>query len=100
MGWHKGVPIDRRRWAKVRLACLDRDNWTCKRCSHYGHQADHIVALVNDPDQDPYDLTGLQCLCSKCHKVKTNEDMGRAPPDPEQQKWRRYLADLARTIPT
>ena len=73
--------INRRRWALVRRAALDRDGWRCVRCSRAGAlEVDHIRPLAGGGD--PYALDNLQALCRGCHVDKSNVDRGIVPLDP------------------
>ena len=83
--------LDRRRWARVRLECLDRDGWRCQHCRGYGNEADHIVPL--DRGGAAYDLGNLQTLCGPCHAAKTAGERGREP-TPAELAWRDFVAEL------
>ena len=51
------------RWARVRRAVLNRDNWRCQRCGRYGRLEVHHV------DGDPSNNTpdNLTTYCRGCH---------------------------------
>ena len=91
MSWRKGERPSRRRWAKVRLAVLDRDSWCCQKCGNYGNEADHIKRL--EDGGAVYDESNLQTLCRGCHITKTGDERRGKAADPEVAKWRRYLLD-------
>lgn len=44
------------------------------------------------PDQDAYELAGLQTLCRGCHVEKTARENER--PDPERDAWRELVRGL------
>jgi hypothetical protein len=57
----------RARWRKVRLAVLNRDNWTCRivlTCQERATVADHIVPATPDmPDALFHDPRNLRAGC-------------------------------------
>jgi 5-methylcytosine-specific restriction endonuclease McrA len=63
-------------WKQERLACLDRDNYTCQRCGLHEDEQDrsldvhHIVPLREfDGDFERANkLSNLVALCRTCHK--------------------------------
>ena len=90
--------IQGKRWQRVRRLVLDRDNYRCQHCGEYGNEVDHIIPL--EKQGDPYDMGNLQTLCGGrggCHHQKTNADRGIVP-DPEQEKWKRYLDMLYHNV--
>ena len=98
MSWRKG-DIDRKRWGRVRLQVLDRDNWRCQKCRKPGarFEVDHIIPLHKGGAK--YALSNLQTLCrSPCHFDKTAKENIAANETPEQARWRALieerLADL------
>lgn len=73
-----------RTWQSLREKCLERDNYTCKRCGKIsvcniaGYRnptmiADHIIPIALGGEQ--WDINNLQTLCEDCNKIKTREDM-------------------------
>ena len=74
MGWHNmGERVDRKRWAKIRTFCLDRDGWRCVKCGHRGRlECDHIVSMFNGGDF--YNVDNVQVLCRDCHFAKTRQE--------------------------
>ena len=68
--------------------------WRCVRCGGYGNEADHIRPLDAFPDQDPYDLDGLQTLCRACHVEKTRGE-NRREPTPAEAEWAAFVLELA-----
>ena len=68
------------RWARVRRAVFERDGWRCVLCGRASRlECDHVVPLHRAPDQDAYDLDGLQTLCRTCHVEKTRGENRREP---------------------
>ena len=90
--------LDPRRWTRTRLAVLDRDAWRCVQCGKPGRlEADHVLALEDDPDQDPYSVAGCQALCRPCHARKTwAENLARrgARMTPGELAWRCLVEEL------
>ena len=59
-------PINRRRWADVRRAALDRDNWRCRECGKAGRlEVHHVQALEHGGE--PYELSNTRTLCREHH---------------------------------
>ena len=86
--------LDWRRWAAARRACFRRDGYRCVRCRKAGRsEADHVIPLEVDPDQDPYNVDGLQTLCRGCHIEKTAAE-NRDPMIPGRQEWLDMVAQL------
>ena len=76
--------MHRRRWARVRLAVLDRDNWKCTSCGKIAGglkgrmEVDHIVSLADGGPM--YDMDNLATLCrDPCHFNKTALERGQTP---------------------
>lgn len=64
-----------KRWKKVRLQAMARDNFLCVMCRKDGietmfDEVDHIIELSDDISK-AYDVNNLQCLCKKHHQQKT-----------------------------
>ena len=86
--------LDQRRWQLARLRCFEAAGWRCQSCGRAGRlEADHVTALHVDPDQDPYDVAGLQALCSDCHRRKSARE--REVPVPGREAWREFVAEIA-----
>ena len=86
--------LNARRWDAVRRAVFERDGWQCRACGKAGRlEADHIVRLEDDPDQDPYDPNGVQTLCRSCHIAKTARE-NRRPLAPAELRWRVLVTEL------
>ena len=61
-----------KRWLMTRRRVLLRDP-ICKVCdSRLSEEVDHIVPLSQGGD--PWDLEGLQGICSPCHVVKSGRE--------------------------
>lgn len=62
-----------RRWVKLRLAILRRDNYQCQRCRRYGKltQATHVHHIM--PREDfpalQWEPSNLVSLCARCHEL-------------------------------
>ena len=84
--------LDRRRWALTRLRVFARDGWRCRSCGRAGRlECDHVIPLHRGGD--PFDRDNLQTLCRPCHIDKTANE--NAKPDPERDRWRALVAELA-----
>lgn len=62
------------RWRRIRLAVLDRDNWTCTYCGRPADQCDHVVPRAAGGSDD---LANLVACCGVCNRKK-------GPRTPEQ----------------
>ena len=79
--------LNARRWAAVRRAVFERDDWRCVMCARPGRlECDHVVPLEREPGQDPYDVNGCQTLCRGCHVEKTRQE-NRREPTPAEAAW-------------
>ncbi len=86
--------LNARRWAAVRRAVLNRDNFRCVECGRAGRlEVDHISPLQREPGQDPYAPTGLQTLCRNCHIQKTRRENQRQL-TPAEAAWRALVAGM------
>ena len=91
---HHHVDLNARRWAAVRRAVLNRDNFRCVECGRAGKlEVDHIVPMQREPGQDPYDMNGLQTLCRSCHIQKTAFE-NRRPLTDAEAAWRALIAEM------
>ena len=83
-------------WQRARKAALRRDGYRCTDCGKAGRmEVHHVKPLWKFPDQDPFFLDGLACLCRGCHIRTTrveNELYGfrKAPPN----TWSKHLDEL------
>ena len=67
--WRKWYGLAR--WRRLRMQCLKRDRFTCKRCGRVEPDtsrlvADHKIRHGGDPELF-WDEGNLQCLCKRCH---------------------------------
>ena len=84
--------LNRKRWARVRLAVFRRDGYRCRKCGRPGRlECDHVIPLR--AGGDPWDLSNLQTLCRGCHIEKTAAESREA--DPAREAWRALVAELA-----
>ena len=82
------------RWAWVRRAVFQRDEYRCIECGMAGRlECDHVTPLEREPGQDPYDMNGLQTLCRECHIKKTRRENGREL-TPDEIAWREAVDEL------
>ena len=85
--------LNKRKWAKLRIAIFERDAYRCCECGKAGAlEVDHIHSMERQPNQDPYNSNGLQTLCRSCHWNKTTNE--RRAPDPERDAWRALVAEI------
>ena len=92
---HHHTRLHARRWQAVRRAVFERDNFRCCECGKAGRlEVDHVTPLQREPDQDPFDLDGLQVLCRSCHIKKTARE-NRRPLTPAELAWRELVAELS-----
>ena len=86
--------LNPRRWAAVRRAVLNRDNFRCVECGRAGKlEVDHIVPMQREPGQDVYNPNGLQTLCRTCHIEKTRRE-NRRTLTPAESAWRALVAEM------
>lgn len=92
---HSKAVIGTRRWKRLRFEILRRDGWQCVQCGARGRlEVDHILPVRTHPELS-FDRGNLQCLCPGCHTRKTRVECGHTPTDPDRQKWREAVAELA-----
>ena len=92
--------LDRRRWERVRLECLDRDGWRCQRCGAYGKECDHVVPL----DRSHYERRDRMAFAMAESGDATARDalLRIVQRDPDAEKRRRaesLLRQLAASAP-
>ena len=81
--------LDRKKWEKVRLKVLDRDNWRCQKCGKAGRlEVDHKVGL--ERGGAGLDPANLQALCRNCHFEKSATEY---PTAPERTAWEKLVAE-------
>lgn len=63
------------RWQRKRLEVMERDDFTCKRCSRRGDDGAtlNVHHKIYRKGRDPWDYvdTDLVTLCEECHEVET-----------------------------
>ena len=88
LGWHKGKPINRNRWARLRRLVFDRDGYRCRTCGKAGRlECDHVKRI--EDGGAVYDMGNLQTLCVGCHILKSRAE--RMQPNPEGDGWRELV---------
>ena len=94
---HHHARLHARRWDAVRRAVFERDGWRCVSCGRAGRlEVDHVTPLQRKPEQDPYDMNGLQSLCRACHIEKTRRE-NRRPLAPAELEWKALVSELLTT---
>lgn len=61
-------------WKETRKQILDRDQYTCNRCSGRANEVHHIIELTPENINDPnitLNPDNLESLCHDCHTVET-----------------------------
>lgn len=86
--------LKRREWQSVRHGVLERDGWACQHCGKRGRLEVHHLKRVADHPDLAFDPANCRTLCTSCHTVETNIELGRKP-DPARQEWRKAVAELA-----
>lgn len=85
-----------RTWKITRSLVFQRDSYLCQDCKRPGKlECDHVIPLRNYPG-NPFDMSNLQSLCTRCHLKKTRRE-ARRPVDqarPQQAAWNRLIAAL------
>ena len=88
--WHN-APLNRRRWARVRLRIMDRDGWRCVLCGKAGRlEVDHVRPLHHGGEQ--WAESNLQTLCKTCHVAKSRRESGRPVSPKTAQSAHRWAA--------
>ena len=63
-------------------------------CGRAGRlECDHIDPMQREPNQDPYDINGLQALCRVCHIEKTAAE-NRRELTPAELAWRGLIVEM------
>lgn len=79
------------RWKALRQAALRRDGFACRSCSARGRlEVDHIRPVRTHPEL-AYDPDNLQCLCPRCHSLKTRVELGFSDISPARKAWHNLL---------
>ena len=86
--------INRRRWAPIRRAVLDRDGWRCRKCFKAGRlEIDHVRPLA--AGGDVWDLANLEALCRNCHFRKSANEVRKVPIEcPPDDEWEALISEL------
>ena len=89
-----------RRWARLRVEALRRDDWRCRDCgSRHGLQVHHEHPVRTHPEL-AFALDALRTLCRACHTTITRQECGFPPPPPGRREWRASVAELAEPATT
>ena len=73
-------------WRKLRKRIMERDNGLCQECLRHGiytpaTDVDHIIPKAAGGTDSP---NNLQCLCKKCHRIKTSKEDSKNKVQPEK----------------
>ena len=86
--------LDARRWAGVRKAVFQRDNYRCTTCGKPGRLEAHHTHRLRDATPNPYDVETITTQCRPCHSaIHRPDDM-----IPGRSKWIDYIDGLARPM--
>ena len=89
VNWHRHsrAVIKTKRWKRLRVEILRRDDYQCRSCGARGRlEIDHIRP-VRDAPELAYSPENLQALCVSCHSAKTRAEVFGKPADPQKRKW-------------
>lgn len=88
---HHHDRLDPRRWARVRRAAFDRDEWKCTACGSRGRlEAHHVIPL--ERGGAPYGLANVATMCRSCHIKHHRHDDGVEGRD----NWLRMMEEMIR----
>ena len=77
-----------RRWRRLRLFILNRDDWRCKFCRGRGRmEVDHIIPRRLGGSDDP---ANLRALCRSCHIARHAKKY-----TPSQIRWQELVEELS-----
>lgn len=87
------------KWEKTRREVIKRDNFRCQSCgrilSYWNFEVDHVKPLhLMTAEEDPYDKSGLQTLCSFCHSQKTAKENNKRIQPKEVREWTEFVNEL------
>ena len=69
---------EQKRFSGLREYVLKRDNYKCCVCSSSNNlEVHHIDGIGRNHKSPNNNIDNLQTLCSSCHGIQTNKDMGR-----------------------
>lgn len=92
---HSAAVLRSKRWKRLRVQILRRDDWQCVRCKARGRlEVDHVHPVKTHPELS-FVASNLQTLCPACHTRKTRIECGHPPLSPERAAWREAVAELA-----
>jgi 5-methylcytosine-specific restriction protein A len=70
------------KWRKIRNRILKRDGYLCQECKRQGILANGNIVdhIINKAQSGSDDDSNLECICNKCHTIKTKHEsrQGRA----------------------
>ena len=69
--------MNRRRWAGVRMAALDRDRWRCQKCGRAGLLEVHHVTPLEHGGK-PYSLQNTTTLC-RSDQIRVHGGVPKTP---------------------
>lgn len=92
---HSKHIISTKRWKRLRVEILRRDDWQCVQCGARGRlEVDHVQPVRTHPEL-AFEPGNLQTLCPACHTRKTRIECGHPPLSPERAAWREAVAEIA-----
>lgn len=70
------------RFKRLRLAVLERDQYTCYMCGQYANEADHVIAksrlmAAGVPLEEIDSMENLRAACRKCNNSKAAKMPGQ-----------------------
>lgn len=68
---------EQKRFSGMRDAVLERDGYKCTMCGSVEHLEVHHRDSSGNTERPNNELDNLQTLCSSCHSLITNQNMGR-----------------------
>ena len=85
------------RWHVMRMAILERDNWTCRECGARGVRLEvhHIQPVSKRPDL-AWSPDNCASVCVPCHLKITDRELGRSAVSLARRQWRQLLRDVPR----
>lgn len=68
-------PRDSKKWRAFRLTILARDNYTCAYCGGDATSVDHVMPIVEHPDQ-AFNPENCVSACKSCNSSKGSRSQG------------------------
>jgi 5-methylcytosine-specific restriction endonuclease McrA len=68
-------PRDSKRWRAFRLTILSRDNYTCAYCGRDATTVDHVMPIIDHPDQ-AFNPENCVSACQPCNSAKGSRSQG------------------------